>query len=1048
MKRSLIALILCISMILPTVVSCSKFKNDTQHPPSTNDTTDTKNGTDNITEKKTETKKENETDVKYDKGSANLKSTVIIYDDTYTKKIENSIVAIEESENGMVLAVDGDSPISDLTENAVFVIRGDKDSVFGEVYFGKVDKSTPTDSGYIYDISTPAFDEVFSAIDLDLSADMSYENMISVSSAAGVTIQTGSDYVSKQILSQKSSAPFTTNATNLSLKDSDASTLGIGDNFDYDIDGNDIILTFELDILKLLQEEGIIDVEDSDSETVRPSDANNMTVYYTDTGVCYHRETCHCLAKSKYPTSLKDAVHEKKLKACKICKAPILLYDDVSDYVESSEELKLDGQVSLLDLSFNILGKNGKDWTLTQGFDDLSLQTKGKLIAETTLTGDFEATIQKNQTSSSIGNDEDWKITFEGLEKKLFPIAFITWNGGNFAFRVGPESDEVSAPFTIGLMIYTDIYGNIVAGTEIFCSYERSLDYKMDVFRDGEFVAIKNNGLNNSQNSSDFDWHVKAELKAAVDFEILACSLMVYVGNLNILELCIAKVGAEADCFASVYASDEKVDDYFTADANLCIYVEMFDLDLKFKFKSFILNIDAQVDPDALIRIELLKLSGNYSAEYDGDVCLADLEPIVSEHYEGNEGDSRIFILEGEEYRNGNIGINGDEYQHGFEVWIARWNGIEEISWVRNVYALNSKYTALNGKTGLIVGSYNSDNFDTTIYFYGDGTLLDSIILTNEDYQHEFEIDVTNVQELEIFVQDNIAVCGGTSFALYDLFLTRNLIYTRMDAEGNPDANGEYILFGEYPQTIKTDDVTITSEIDARGYYLGTDGTYYAKVTATPWGRYSFSTGENVASGTEYYFKVEPIRWRILSENERSAFILCDSILANGAYDSGNHNNYADSDVRMWLNESFYKLAFHDLQQALIYTTTVNNSASTTGDKANSHWANNPYACENTKDKVFLLSWEEATCLDYGFDAPSINDPARCMQVSDYARATGARMSTIGDDSGNGFWWLRSPIYYSNSGAYFVFTDGHIGHDTSVNDLDCGIVPALQIRLL
>ena len=260
--------------------------------------------------------------------------------------------------------------------------------------------------------------------------------------------------------------------TSLPETGADISSLGSDDgfDFDYDIDGNDIVLTFELDILKLLQDEGIIKADDSDGETVRTSDANSMTVYYTDTGVCYHRETCHCLAKSKYSVSLKDAVHERKLRACKICKAPILLYDDVSDYVDSSEELKLDGQVSLLDLSFDILGKKGKDWTVSQGFDDISLQTKGKLRAEATLKGDFEATIQRNQTTASIGDDEDWKITLEGLEEKLFPIAFITWNGGNFSFRVGPESDEVSAPFTIGLMIYTDIYGNITAGTEIFCS--------------------------------------------------------------------------------------------------------------------------------------------------------------------------------------------------------------------------------------------------------------------------------------------------------------------------------------------------------------------------------------------------------------------------------------------------------------------------------------------------------------------------------------------------------------------------------------------------
>ena len=153
-------------------------------------------------------------------------------------------------------------------------------------------------------------------------------------------------------------------------------------------------------------------------------------------------------------------------------------------------------------------------------------------------------------------------------------------------------------------------------------------------------------------------------------------------------------------------------------------------------------------------------------------ICLADLKPILSEYYEGNEGDSRIFILEGEEYRNGNIGINGERYQNGLEIWIARWNYTEEISWVKNTYNLSGKGAILSGKTGVIASSYNSNNFNTTVYFYGDGTLLDSITLTDTNFQHEFEIDVSNVQRLEILVQDNIAVCGGTSFALYDLFVT------------------------------------------------------------------------------------------------------------------------------------------------------------------------------------------------------------------------------------------------------------------------------------
>ena len=71
----------------------------------------------------------------------------------------------------------------------------------------------------------------------------------------------------------------------------------------------------------------------------------------------------------------------------------------------------------------------------------------------------------------------------------------------------------------------------------------------------------------------------------------------------------------------------------------------------------------------------------------------------------------------------------------------------------------------------------------------------------------------------------------------------------------------DYVYFGEYPQTLKADDVIITSDIDSRGYYLGSDGCYYAKVVATPYEWYNtkectFSTGTAVKKGSVYYFKV------------------------------------------------------------------------------------------------------------------------------------------------------------------------------------------------
>ena len=270
--------------------------------------------------------------------------------------------------------------------------------------------------------------------------------------------------------------------------------------------------------------------------------------------------------------------------------------------------------------------------------------------------------------------------------------------------------------------------------------------------------------------------------------------------------------------------------------------------------------------------------------------------------------------------------------------------------------------------------------------------------------------------------------------------------YTRVDANGNPDANGEYILFGEYPQTIKANNVTIRGVTDSRGYYLGSDGAYYAKVTATPYASgYTFSTGKTVSSGAVYYFKVEPIRWRILSENGDTALILCDSIIANKRFDDSS-NNYAESEIRAWLNAEFYNAAFDSLQRELILITTVDNSVASTGGFSN------PYVCEDTNDKVFLLSCEDVTNADYGFVThPYDYGIARQRQTSDYTRATGAHMSTSIDYYGNGLWWLRSPDYSIDDTVREVNVDGYVLDyflgGNLVYTRYVGVVPALQIRL-
>lgn len=254
--------------------------------------------------------------------------------------------------------------------------------------------------------------------------------------------------------------------------------------------------------------------------------------------------------------------------------------------------------------------------------------------------------------------------------------------------------------------------------------------------------------------------------------------------------------------------------------------------------------------------------------------------------------------------------------------------------------------------------------------------------------------------------------------------------------------HGDYVYFGSYPQTIKANDVTITSTTNDKGYYLGSDNEWYVKVTASPNdSSYTFSTGTNVTDGTVYYFKVEPIRWRILTESNGKAFILCDSIIDNHKYDDSS-NNYADSEIREWLNETFYNTAFSTLQKELILTTTVDNSVASAG------YSSNQYACENTNDEVFLLSYAEVTNSSYGFSSSySDYDEAKQMTTSDYSRATGVYMSTRSSYYATGWWWLRSPSYNFSDRARSVIRGSFVINDHGVFDASLGVVPALYIQL-
>ena len=302
---------------------------------------------------------------------------------------------------------------------------------------------------------------------------------------------------------------------------------------------------------------------------------------------------------------------------------------------------------------------------------------------------------------------------------------------------------------------------------------------------------------------------------------------------------------------------------------------------------------------------------------------------------------------------------------------------------------------------------------------------------------------------------------------------------------GTAGISATYVEFGDWPQSVLpitstvTVDESIFVEMGANTYYLGSDGNYYAKCAEKAYSTSEYHDGTQVGSfgWTVRYFKVEPIKWRILTDNySGKKLLLAENILTANVpyykyYRSSNTrtvgldtniypNNYKYSQIRAYLNgldyyydtsstettkktdytgKGFLQTAFTQNAQGLIAETVVDNSKETTGYNERTYAAD--YACENTTDKIFLLSESEVHNRDYGFVGFRSN--ARIRFPTDYAKANYAHASST--DGYGGYWWLRSPYYIFRDYASDVDHTGYDNDNNSVYESSNGVVPALSI---
>ena len=152
----------------------------------------------------------------------------------------------------------------------------------------------------------------------------------------------------------------------------------------------------------------------------------------------------------------------------------------------------------------------------------------------------------------------------------------------------------------------------------------------------------------------------------------------------------------------------------------------------------------------------------------------------------------------------------------------------------------------------------------------------------------------------------------------------------------------------------------------------------------------------------------EPIEWIVLSRTDDELLVLSRYVLDAIKID----DHYADSTwenctLRKWLNDTFYNESFTKKEQKKIKTTTLNNTVK-----------NSERDEKETKDKIFLLSFEEATNPDYGFKTPNEVDELRAGVPTDaldaFLEATGGDSILYDwdhftrDNKDLCDWWLRS----------------------------------------
>lgn len=442
----------------------------------------------------------NESEEEITENSAKLSSLVKVIGEENANNVNAGIVSLKTNSDSTIsitLNSVGAPEFENYEKGDIFMLDGNSETPFGEVYVGKiVSKSTDSSGNLIVKTENPTLDEVFDEVYIDQTTLLTEENINNIETIEGVSARFVDDLDSE--MSNVSSQGNDYNVTYLDGINYD--NVDVVQTDDLNVDGKSIIFDFNAGVVFNLDTKQVTTkaITDISTEVI-----DDITVTSSVT-------------QGKSPEGNQETL-------------------DTSNTVELglNGKIGVENLISDINLNFNIF---------KGGMRDLSWEFGGKAIANVELYGKYEGKIGGEGTSYTFGDKDIFAIKCSGLNKKTFPIAYIDFTGTQLYFDQ-VYSGITFMPVACGLMIYSDVEGNVTVSVSAGLDYSNEFNYKLTVFKDGKLCSDMFQASSTETGKLEFNFSAKLY----TDFTFLGFSGLITISNINVLELGLIDIGAEAE---------------------------------------------------------------------------------------------------------------------------------------------------------------------------------------------------------------------------------------------------------------------------------------------------------------------------------------------------------------------------------------------------------------------------------------------------------------------------------------------------------------------